>query len=251
MLFLLVGAILTSALAQEKGYEYVVTLKSGITLRGQFIKKDINGFIILKNPEKGVLTINPDEISFMQREELPANADFALQNTTADGDYGFQLSPGVMIGMTDQTETGFQFQGVTFLRLSESLALGAGIGIERANQATWMPVFGHLRLEPEALSQAPFLAINVGYAALVQDDNYHNRGGLMAAAELGIKFPTSGGNTFFISTSYRYQQTRLEGMIYAIQTPVSVDSEIYPPVYTSFDQNINYHFLVISAGIIF
>lgn len=251
LFFLLAGSLLKPALAQEKGYEYVVTLKSGVTLRGQFIKKDINGFITLKNPEKGILTINPDEISFMQREEIPANAEFALQNTTADGTFGFQLSSGLMIGMTDQTETGFQFQSVAFLRLNENFALGAGFGIERANHATWLPAFGQLRLDLDALSEAPFFAINVGYAGLVQENSYHDRGGLLAAAELGVKFPLASENVFFISATYRYQQARLEQFLYSLENPVSVGSEIYPPTYTTFDQTINYHFVVVSIGIIF
>lgn len=244
-------AYTTSLQAQEKGYEYVVSLKSGITLRGEFIKKDSNGFLTIRNAEKGIITINPAEISFMQREELPANAPFALQRTTSDADFGFQFAPGLMIGLNDETDGGFQLHGVAFMRVNQSIGLGAGIGIERVNNATWLPAFGQLRVDLDGGNEVAFMAIDFGYTALIHDDYYHKQGGLMAGLELGFKFPTSNGKTFFISTTYRYQHAVAEDMIYALERPVTYENELYPPIYYPYQQNMNYHFMVLSAGIIF
>lgn len=248
---IILTASATTLMAQEKGYEYVVTLKSGVTLRGEFIKKDSNGFITLRNAEKGIININPSEVSFMQREELPANAPFALQRTTSDADFGFQFAPGLMIGLNDETAGGFQLHGVAFMHVNQGIAIGAGIGIERTNEATWLPAFGQLRVDLDGRNEVAFLAIDFGYTALIHDDYYHKQGGLMAGLELGFKFPTSNGKTFFMSTTYRYQHAIAEQMVYALERPVSYENDIYPPIYPIFEQNMNYHYIVLSAGIIF
>lgn len=234
-------------LAQEKGYEYVVTMKSGVTLRGVFVKKEANGFLVLQNPDKGLITINAQEISFMQREELPANAPFALQSLDYEGELGFQLSPGLMMGLTNETENGFSFQAVGFYQVNPLLAIGIGTGIERFTDGTWLPLFAHVKLETDGL----FFAFNGGYTSLLHDEYYFKRGGFMSDVEIGFKFPVSGGRSFYISSSYRYQQAEAEEMIYALDGSY-YENDMYPPNYDyRYEQKLNFHFLVFRVGIIF
>lgn len=247
VLVVLVMLLVGSVAAQDKGYEYVVTLKSGITLRGVFIKKEPNGFLVLRNPEKGEITINTTEISFMQREEIPSNAPYALQNSGFESDMSFQIAPGLMIGMADESEGGFQLHASGFYNLNSTVSLGIGMGIERFNEATWLPLYGTLKIQ----SEGPFMALSMGYTSLIHDEYFLKKGGMMYNAEFGLRFPTGSENYFYVSASYRYQRAVSEEMVYALEYD-GYGNEIYPydDVY-NFSQKFNLHFMVLSLGMIF
>lgn len=247
ILFLLIFANVADA---QNGYEDVVYLKNGSIIHGIIIEQVPNESVKIQTKDKNIFVYRMDEISKMTKEELPVTRESrssrrskmtegerkksgytniteltfgkSFENTTTTINNGYssyvdetdydRMNNGPSIGL--QTVNGYQF--------SPYISAGLGLGIHIYSGLGLMPVFAAVRVNFMSSRLTPFAAIDAGYSysrkeviggSLASD----NKGGVMFAPAVGVKFFVLPKMALNLSLGFRYQEVETNDDVYDLQ----------------------------------
>lgn len=212
----------------------VVYLKDGRVIKGSIIKPlDVDGVKIM-TMESDVYTFTANEVKRIGRETFEHNNrknkinvhdGEGFTNITTLG-FGFGVG-SVGDGRTsrDNDETYFAIHTVNGYHLLPAVSLGAGVGVEWYGDYELVPLYADVRFHPSLTEWAPFFYGQVGYGLGFLEENQD--GGLMGGLGGGVQYSLNPNFALVGSLGYRYQGN------------------------TVGTENLNAHFLQISAGVKF
>jgi len=157
----------------------------------------------------------------------------------------YQLTAGYTFGgqIVDKSllfESGISFELVTNLRVSSRIYYGLGLGYERYDSETFLPLYLSFTGMTKKKDAGPYLSFQTGYSfAWDKDfksyDNYNYRGGLLFSAGIGRMFEMKDKYKILANISLKHQFVRIDYK--------PVDSGIYT-------ETINYDMIIIKIGLL-
>lgn len=152
---------------------------------------------------------------------------------------GFSFG-GQIIGETFLFESGISFELITNYRASSRIYYGLGLGYERYDSETFMPLFLSFTGMTKKKDEGPYLSFQTGYSFAWDKDfnsyeNYNYRGGLLFSTGIGRMFEIKDKYKILINISLKHQFVRIDYK--------SFDSSDYT-------ENINYDMISFKIGLL-
>jgi len=199
---------LDPARAQNKTQD-AVYLHNGSMVRGQIIERIENDHVKIETVD-GCIWVFPmsDVREIATVDQQRSRKDFEYQQK---GFYNL-TDAGILTGKTKtQSVHSLSVQSVSGYQISKHFAAGVGVGFEKFDIAL-APVFGEGRYYVLKGRFSPFIALQGGYGIPLenyrdQENEWINKGGLMANANVGIRNYINSNIGFVVSAGFRHQQS--------------------------------------------
>jgi hypothetical protein len=175
------------------------------------------------------------------QEDTPEDEDKKDKNRI---ELAYHLAAGYSFGgqMFDEVfifESGTSFQFITDIKASSKIYYGLGIGYEKLDSESFLPLYFSFKGLSDKKDQGPYLSFKMGYSfAWDKDfelyDNYEHKGGLLFGAGIGRMFEIKDTYKILFNISFNHQFVRID--------------------YNTFDdihytESINYDMFTFSLGI--
>ena len=157
----------------------------------------------------------------------------------------YQLTAGYAFGgqIVDKSilfESGVSFELITNLRVSPKIYYGLGLGYERYDSETFLPLFLSFTGMTKKKDEGTYLSFQTGYSFAWDNDfnsydNYNYRGGLLFSAGIGRMFEIKDKYKLLANISLKHQFVRID----------------YKPIDSSgYTETINYDMIIIKIGLL-
>ena len=157
----------------------------------------------------------------------------------------YQLAAGYAVGgqIVDKSilfESGVSFELITNLRVSPKIYYGLGLGYERYDSETFLPLFLSFTGMTKKKDEGTYLSFQTGYSFAWDNDfnsydNYNYRGGLLFSAGIGRMFEMKDKYKLLVNISLKHQFVRID----------------YKPLdSSSYTETINYDMIIIKIGLL-
>ena len=157
----------------------------------------------------------------------------------------YQLAAGYAFGgqIVDKSilfESGISFELITNLRVAPRIYYGLGLGYERYDSETFLPLFLSFTGMTKKKDEGTYLSLQMGYSFAWDNDfnsydNYNYRGGLLFSAGIGRMFEIKDKYKLLANISLKHQFVRID----------------YKPIDSSgYTETINYDMIIIKIGLL-
>ena len=213
----LVGLLLACNLVYaQSNLEDVVYLKNGSIIRGIIIEQVPNQVVKIQTKDRNVFVYKVEEIERMTREQAPADYTFGANGTTVFKQEGFtNITEVIYGGAVGEITVGgnryatkdnsFGFRTVNGGQTNEHFFLGLGVGIDRYENATTLPVTLDARVALVSGRVSPVVNLAGGYALGLKGTD----GGLIINPGLGIRTYISENTAFLFNVGMRWQAEKV------------------------------------------
>lgn len=157
----------------------------------------------------------------------------------------YHLAAGYSFGgqIVDESllfESGISFEFITNYKASSRICYGLGLGYERYDTETFLPLFLSFTGMTKKKDEGPYLSFQMGYSFAWDKDfnsyeNYNYRGGLLFSTGIGRMFEIKDKYKILINISLKHQFVRIDYQ--------SFDSGDYT-------ENINYDMISLKIGLL-
>lgn len=236
----------------QNNTEEVVYLKNGSIIRGVIIEHVLNQSIKIQTKDRNVFVFKYEEIEKITKEPLNNSSLKYSQNKKEFRKGAFfnitEINFALGIGNVEaggnkiaNTANSFGFRTINGIQPKENLSLGIGIGIDKYENGTLMPITLDLRIFNTNKKVSPIFTTNLGYSIGLGDAD----GGIVLNPQIGIMTPISNSMLFLLSLGYKLQESKATYLAgYNVYTP-----GVYTP-YLKTEQ-IYLQFVSFNAGITF
>ncbi len=136
-------------------------------------------------------------------------------------------------------KAGLSGQYTADFQVSTRVFYGAGIGYEKFDSETFIPIFASFKGLLKKKDNTPFLTAQLGYALgsnkdLYSYEGYSYKGGILFSPGWGYKFSVKDKYSFLFSINYKHQFARIKYKTIGEHT---------------YEDNINFNFLSFRVGI--
>lgn len=157
----------------------------------------------------------------------------------------YQLTSGYAIGgqIVNESflfESGISFELITHIRVTSRIYYGVGLGYERYDSETFLPLFLSFTGMTKKKDEGYYLSFQTGYSfawdnAFNSYDNYNYMGGLLFNAGIGRMFEIKNKYRFLVNISLKHQFVRID----------------YQPLNSSsYTEIINYDMIIFKIGLL-
>ena len=198
----------------QTNYEDVVYLKNGSVIRGVLIEQIPNVSLKIQTKDNNVFVYKIDEVLKIAKE-LPPQTPNNIYNSNSNNepigrvpiDYkksGYTNISELVIGIG--SDKSFGFQTINGLQLTPITFVGVGVGIDKYNIATMLPIFFDIRFNFLKKDISPYYNLGIGYAL-----NLSGGGGYFGNSDIGLRFFVSPKVALNASLGYRVQRNTVMG----------------------------------------
>ena len=228
----------------------VVYLKNGSIIRGIIIEQVPNQSIKIQTADRNVFVFKYDEIEKIAKENQSVDnsnnstkvTDFkkcGFINIT-ENNYGLGIGDFKSFDRTEKNQDfSFGIRTVNGYQINNYCSLGIGIGIEKNNFGTFLPITFDARAAILKGQVSPVFDANFGYAITLYPSDA--KGGFTINPSFGIRVYISKNVSYILNIGYK-----LMTLVVTHYTVNSPDDYDIPKT-----DNFNYQFVTISMGISF
>lgn len=211
--------------------EDVVYLKNGSIIRGVITEQVPNQSVKIQTRDRNLFVFKYDEIEKITKENIP------VENLTK-GSKGTEFKKKGFINLTEinychgigsvyvqdyyekSDAYSFGFRTVSGYQFNEHLSLGIGVGIDKYNNATYLPITFDVRATILKGKVSPVFAASIGYAVGSNTINY----GLFINPQIGFKTYISKNVAYLFNVGLKWQEQDV--LIYTYRS-VDARSELF------------------------
>lgn len=209
----------------QNAMEDVVYLKNGSIIRGVIVEQVPNQSLKIQTVDRSLFVFKFDEIEKISKDYISSSKNKALNNEGDEKNYRLihwaesNYCPGVDIFKLENTTVSnignfsYGFSSIHGFKLNENIALGLGLGIDKNDYATLLPISidGRIALSREKIS--PTLSAKLGYSIGLNE----NEGGLIFNPKVGLRISLNSNLSYIFNIGYKWQSIEYtkESYVYA------------------------------------
>ncbi len=205
MSFLLV--LFTTSSFGQSGYQDVVYLKNGDTIRGVIIEYVHNKLIKIKTEDKGVLVYQMDEVEKLTKEPIQAEGGISSGELDLKSIYRGVIELGYQIGVGDYGTDRLKLDLINSYQINSYFSLGFGIGLRyyfEEEEEALVPFFAYFRSNFMDNKTSPYFSLGMGYSLNASRD--FEGYGFIFNPTVGITFKVSERSVMNIGIGYEIQK---------------------------------------------
>ena len=230
----------------QTNMEDIVYLKNGSVIRGIVVEQVPNQSIKIQTIDRNIFVFKFDEIEKITKEiannkngidheksDLKTNGYMNLTETFYCPGYGELKFGDVSMSNIGNYSSGFRV--VNGYQFNEYFSLGVGLGIDKNNYSTLLPITFDGRATLIKGKTSPVFSAIVGYSVSLADA----KGGFIVNPQFGIKTHISNKLAYLFNIGYKWQS--LEYIYYPYTN--------YTNIYEKY--NLQFQFFTVSTGLQF
>jgi hypothetical protein len=238
----------------QTNMEDVVYLKNGSIIRGIIIEQIPNQSLKIQTADRNVFVFKIEEVEKMTKENLPSNP-IVVDEYKKKGYINIteiNFCPGVTGSKINEVKVqnqdlSFGFKTVNGYQANEHFSIGLGLGIDKYQNATLLPITLDMRVPVVKGKSSPVFNFAIGHAAGLNDV----KGGLTTNFSFGLRSYFSKSAAFLFNIGYKLQSTEIS---YYNYTNYNVVYQNGFPIYYSpslLTEKVTFGFLSVNLGFSF